>query len=142
MNTQLSRLNRTVSDIRSKFEAVKKLDGTHQDASPAGDGYVEISDEYESRGHVRFDPSGRPLSMQYSEWDPYSSDLEEGGGEITSYYISQHEESGHLYYFSESESANGDSWSPGPRIAVDSGTGEVAGTFDISHRPHKFVPLA
>lgn len=140
MNYQIKKLHNAVAKIQSKFEEVKKLDGTRQDSSPKGDGYVEIYDEYESRGHIQFDQGGRPLAMRYSEWEPNDLGFDEMAGDTTSYYISEHE-SGYHYYFSEISSANGDVWSPGPRVAVDPSTGEVAGTFDISHQPHKFTPL-
>lgn len=139
MNHQLATLNRSVSLIRSKFEQVKKLDGTPDDASPAGDGYVKIADEYESRGSVRFDQAGEPESMEFTQWDS-SASWDESARQETSYFISRHE-SGNLYFYSEVSSADGDTWSPGPRIAVEPGTGKVTGTFDISAQPHKFVPL-
>lgn len=138
MNAKLSRLQRSVSQIRAKFEEIKKLDGTSEDATPAGDGYVEIRDEYESKGHISFDKSGQPTSMRYSEWDDLDFDYE---AETRSYYISKHEESGQMYYFSEVDSRNSEVWSPGPRVAVDPATGQVTGEFSTREVPHKFVPL-
>ena len=139
----IKKLQRSAAQIRQKFDELKKLDGTSNDASPKGDGYVEIRDEYESSGHIEFDKTGNPTSMKYSEWegDRYDSSWSDSN-DVTSYYISKHEQSGQMYYFSEVDSKDGEAWSPGPRIAVDPKNGDVSGSFDISEQPHKFVPLS
>ena len=141
MNMKIKRFQRNVDQIRAKFEEVKKLDGTSQDTGPKGDGYVEINDEYESRGHIEFGKSGEPVSMKYSEWQSDDLGFGEESQEISSFHISKHEESGQMYYFQETESKDGEYWNPGPRVAVDPQSGEVTGSFGISQQPHKFVPL-
>jgi hypothetical protein len=154
MNNSIDRLQRSVRQIRSKFEEVKALDGTAQDASPAGDRYVKISDEYARKGSASFDEAGNPTSFRLAEWDPndsevYSeneySDNPEDSRIVEHYSISQHE-SGLLYFFSENsgtDSEGAEIWAPGHRIAVDPATQEIVGTFELGSRPgkQKFVPL-
>ena len=140
MHLTRRKFDRSLSQIREKFEQVKALDGTGQDGTPAGDGYVEIRDEFESKGHAQFDEAGKPISFDYEEWESDGFGDDTNRQEVHSYSIKMHE-SGYHYYYSEVSSDDGELWSPGVRIAVDPKTHEPVGTFSIKTHPHSVIPL-